>query len=292
MSDIHIRFYGRFVMAKARRKGALTGKVVFLLPDMGFDNSGFAEHRTLMTIPRHHVKVKATAKGLAPTNFLPAFRTLSEGSPVESDLLHWDIRGLTLDLGLTGGLTLTYEEGTEIVDLLDLEALQGRKNVKLNQVHLAPREDGPLRAAVIVDGGSGHASSAFQCDEYSFVTLNDAKDGDPLNDKIVKAPHSQVDVVDIKVSDAPEMLLSFRNALGVSKHVTVHDPNPNGPLTINITNLCAALESDPRYDFEFVQYYKLLENAGRDGSILVPKADVAGGECGNCDVPGSCPYDE
>lgn len=260
MHPMICRFYGRYVMVERGGADGAKKTLTFLMPDMTFGGSDFKEHRALMTIARHFVDHRQTT-------LTPTFRSMTDGHAKEAEDFIWDLAGWELNVGATGGVTIEVEKHKEIVDLAELEKIQGRE-AEL-KASLEPGKGSIVSAAVIVGGGRAYASTAFHTPPCSFIALSDANTQEPTRLRDAKA---QIDIIDITLPPAHVHLLTLKNKRE-THHITL---NAGMAPTIGLSNLCNELPHTIDVDREFAQYYHVLQTVADDR--LVPKVVAFGGD--------------
>lgn len=264
MNEITCRFYGRFVMVES--DGPVAGKVSvrFMLPNMSYGCSGLREHKPLLTIGRHLVDHQNTT-------LLPTYRTMTDGDVQQAEDFVWDLSGWTMDVGATGGVSLTEEAGKELVDLVELETIQGRR-AKLRS-DLRPARRGIVAAAITVGGGVGHARTGFHTPPSVFVPLSAAGEAE-LN--IRREAKFQTDLVEIVLPVDASRRLTLADEGGATGQITLRE---GIGLTIGISNLCNELPHQVTVDREFGQYYQILEYVAADRLVPLVMASAGDEDC-------------
>jgi hypothetical protein len=266
LKNITLRFYGRIVIAEQRT----TKKLSFLMPNMEFGESKLRKHRPLMSVARHRVSL-----GPGDSTFEPTDRIMTEGKPLESEYLIWDLTGWNVGIaGARGGVNLAREEDTDLIDLAELEDKQGR-TAKLTSTSLRATATGAVIAAIDVEHGVGVAT-ALEAGALSFVPLDAALGG---KFPIVLDPRVLIDIVDVAVTADTHLRLVFTRDGLPDRQLTIHrtEDDEAGDITVSFTNLCTCMppDEDPVFDEEFGQYYRLLDDVAADR--LVPHRALSGG---------------
>jgi hypothetical protein len=260
-----VRFYGRFVLARERKQSKPTGRITFLAPNLEL-RPEIGPHMPIMSIARSSLVKEPIFRAVPPT-----FRTIANGDPQTSEYLIWDLAGTTVTVPSADGVDLKME--ATIPDLGDLEKSLGRSG-RLNKKHLQP--GGEVNATIELAGGQGRAFASFK-NKGKVIPESDARDGNPINDVPDKnfGEKEIADFVEINIpvngngagpAELGTLALQLR---GKTNGTILVEAGPEGA-TIGFSNLCATCPREAQaYDFEFAQYYRLLEETGPDHLILM-----------------------
>jgi hypothetical protein len=266
------RLYGRFVMVEREAGDKDRLILTFLLPHMTFGNSGLREHHGFMTIARHFVDHKKTT--LPPT-----FRTIADGNANEAEDFIWDLTGWEVDFGVDRGVKVTAQTGKEIPDLAELERKMNRDPKLRTETDLRPGLHGIVRAAVTIGRGDAKARAAFPTPSAAFNPLSDPKKaGDPII-----TPRFHTDIIDIELPPADAHRVILREG-ATEAHITLKQgKNEKGeevvPPAVAISNLCSELPHAVKVDFEFAQYYRVLQDVAPDRLVPIVSASAGDEDC-------------
>jgi hypothetical protein len=300
-----LRFYGRFTYAVGFENNQETGTIQVLAPV--FDTARFGDHHPVMTIRRDQVDLRE-----GKTTAQPFRRWVNDNAKIlESEYLSWDLSGLgvtfpTVNPNGKASLKRNPAQDGLIFNLPDLEKAKGR-DVKLDPSALKANSSGKTKAVISVVEGEGIPHQVSATDDVFLLQHDDAADGDATDPTVVK---SNGTAVEFPLADLVEFTINLPR--GVTKLTflltnprtgeatsvvasttsanNIHDPQPEDRVTVAFSHHCAELPPFRRpYDFEFFQYYNLLE--ARLDDSLVPKTVVPGGEAGDCDAKARVDYD-
>lgn len=272
MASVEIRFFGRFVIAHEMVGGVLTGKVTFLAPDMTAGK--FARHVPVMSIPR-----AAVSRAQGETTLAPTYRVVTPGAPAEAELFVWDLTGCNVRVVSSGGLHLEFEDPIASLELLEKKVGRtptfDKNNIGAGRL---------VNAAIQIAGGQGSATAAFS-NSVDFLTLTDAMDGNPNNDVILHHEEPAADLVQIFLAGGTRVMEIIKG--GVKYLVTVRLESSTST-SVSFTNLCSCIPQVERYDFEFGQYYEVLQAAYPDR--LIPIVSHLG-DAADCDMMTQITYE-
>ncbi len=293
MSQVTLRFYGRFVLAQPLFEGKPLATAKVLLPNMTHGTARskprtardvapstdvFPAHDAYLTIPRN-------ALSLDQVSMAPTFRLMSDARANYSELLCWSLRGTTIAIEGDSSFALDVERDTTFVDLT-----QPVPDIRFPHAivpsSLEPSKDGITSAAFDLKSGSAIAFAAFP-NSYNFVTQSDAADGEP--DTLLGVDERHADVVEVAVppTDGSLVRLHVTTIDGYVGDIWI-DTKEFNP-TLSITNLCPALPHDFMYDFEYFQYYQFLDTIIVNPPI--PKVGPTASDPGDCNEPVHMQYD-
>jgi hypothetical protein len=191
---------------------------------------------------------------------------------------------------------LAFEKPERIVftmgDLLD----KGQAGTgAIDPAALRPTADGKTQTVIEIDRGIGLAKMVSQDDSSTLVTRKDAQDKNPedlvigLNDgKGNTLPFPLADVVEFEerlATREPFTIVLINVETGKQGRVSVVGMDPEAVIIVSFSNRCADLPANEvPYDFEFAQYYTLLQAVPSDDRMLIPKHQSDGGEIEDCDT--------
>lgn len=281
MVQFLLRFYGRFLFVRDRKGDDTKRGVTILAPTLEFPPE-VCRHIPVLTVDR-----AAVAGSQLLTTVPPTWRAIPGPTPETAEYLMWDLSGSDISLAGEGGVD--FREEMPVPNLADLEELVHRPNAKIDERYLQP--GGRIGAVVRLGAGVAVAKSVHHS-AAKFVKENVARSGrvneetemglakSPLDDKdLADWVEVVIDVPTESEADPPiaQLALPLRGQTNGWVLVT----GSNGT-TLSFSNLCpSGPRVAQRFEFEFAQYYELLEETGSDR--LVPMFDHAGTD--DCNQP-------
>jgi hypothetical protein len=257
-----VRFYGRFVLARERHQGIETGRITFVAPFLEL-RPEIGPHQPILSIARRFVAQTSALRDVPPT-----LRMITNNSPEFAEHLIWDLTGTTVTVPSSGGVEMTME--ATVPDLGILERSRGRSG-KLNKTNLQPGRE--VGATIELAGGKGRAFASFK-NMGEMIRESDARDGNPLND-VPDEIFGQQQIADFVQIDVPgQDSNDGRGTLalqlsGRTNGTILVEAGSDGAM-VDFSNLCATCPRQAQdYDFEFAQYYRLLDETGPDRLILM-----------------------
>jgi hypothetical protein len=292
-----LRFVGRFAFATETGDDGTPQRISVLAPRF---TDPFQPHEALMTIRRNKVALDPKLTDLAP-----AHKVVGD-SPraVDADLYVWPLastlvrfeRRTSAAADADAPPRLAFEKPERIVftmgDLLD----KGQAGTgAIDPAALRPTADGKTQTVIEIDRGIGLAKMVSQDDSSTLVTRKDAQDKNPedlvigLNDgKGNTLPFPLADVVEFEerlATREPFTIVLINVETGKQGRVSVVGMDPEAVIIVSFSNRCADLPANEvPYDFEFAQYYTLLQAVPSDDRMLIPKHQSDGGEIEDCDT--------
>jgi hypothetical protein len=275
MGTVTFQFSGRFVFAQ--RDGAGTLDVLAVDVDSadreatGQLNAATSDrHRMLLSLPRLNF-VPASLASTPPPN--PHYRVLTAQSDAEmSEHVVWDLTGWNVTVEATGRPFEWQTEGTDIVDLLDLEARRNRR-ARLDSQHIehdTPQVSGRIRFST----GQGRAKSLFaKLYEFSAPGAPSAYDG-PLE-------FADFVTVDVEADGIVRLHLVARDGAQPARVIEVSNRRTSGNAMVGMTNMCSRVPVS-NDDREFAAFYRLLDPSTGEKDGFIPLASARGGEIGDC----------
>jgi hypothetical protein len=279
VAKVTLRFFGRFVYVKSKS----TTTIRVLAP--WFPSRPFGPHQVHMSVRRNALVFRDLGTGEVLTTVRPVFKAVTDASLDDSEILVWDLSGMTISYGLSGAVSLT---GDEVLDLKEIEQLAGRPAPELDEAAFRTDDTGTSNAIIDVTEGAGTAKRLSTIEgEYTFVTESDARDGDPDNDTEkedkdgVKVKKKLADAVefDVPLGGQGRLTLTLKD----SKKTTVGTVTVVAGTMVSFSNLCTPLPRQHTYDLEFTRYYELLKGQ-RAPTQLIPRepATPSLGEGADC----------
>lgn len=281
MGSVTFKFHGRFLFAQSREQGGRPRTVSVIAPR--FDPARFGHHQSLMTI--RHSDLKFRLKDAKDQELLTTLEPLlrvtdpavHHGRPDAYDpqLVIWDLSGRRVGFQDRGAVSLADNESATVLKLEELEAVQGRPDVKLDATALQPSKDGKTQTVVDITAGAGVATASTHT-EVQFASEANIMAGRPTlvrglasKDLLTRVPAEVVEfTVPIETrspSDGrPFLTLRFTDSeTGDVGLVSVVDG-----AVVTFSNACAKIAAPPDYDLEFSRYYDLLITSRKmDGLI-------------------------
>lgn len=302
---VTLRFYGRFAYAQAFKhndKGKLepTGVVSVIAPT--FDDTRFGKHHVLMSVRRDQVRLRRSETGIPPTRRLVTDRK----DILEAELFAWDLEGcnVSIDTGIAKP-NATFKGANSDGEILDLGTLEqfAKREAHLDGHALTASSGGKANAVIRVTAGDGAAHRVSTDDRGHLITQLLALTG---NDGPVVGPKGReaskpsaetefklLDLVEFTIplsADTTTLTFRIRDVRGRDGIVTVfagsdNEPGDDGPtrdVVVSFSHLCSSLPMPVPFDFEYSQYYSLLQqNPGDQALILKPSQSAGeGGDCG------------
>ena len=298
MPKLILRFVGRFAFATEMDHDGTVQRITVVAPRF---TEPFKPHEALMTIRRNKVWLDPKLTDLAPAHKVVG----DTPRAVDADLYVWALASTSVRFerhkkGAGAEVAppprLAFEEPERIVfSMGDLLEKGNAGDGVIDPAALQATPGGKTQTVVAIDRGTGLAKLVSQDDSSTLVTQQEAHDDNPEDRVIGKAdgkgntlPFPLADVVEFeeRLAIREPFTIVLRNTdTGKEGRVSVAGLDPEAVIIVSFSNRCAELPGDEvPYNFEFAQYYALLQAAPSDDRMLIPKHQSDGGEIEDCDT--------
>jgi hypothetical protein len=274
VSDVTLRFYGRFAFAERGPDGIFALAPNFTAP--------FAKHDVRMSIRQDHVLFEVGSALV--TTFDPSLRIASdvaipdprsaEDHDPTPEVLVWDLSGVNVSIGAPSPSTLQASPEPPL-RLRELNAFGGSA-ATLKASALAADPSKESNAVIAIHNGTGKARAMDPSVSVNLAPRAAVEQGPP-------APSAVLTESGAPITRKPADFVDFTIPLGQAQSLTIScttggttkDVVLLGGATVCFSNLCAPLKRPDRVDLEFAQYYNLLESQSASPQV-VPVEQFAG----------------
>jgi hypothetical protein len=271
-----------------------------------------------MSVRRDQLKLRPEQ-----TNLSPSFRFATDAPEIlQAEQFVWDLTSFNVSFREESGATLATTSGDkQILNLGELEDF-GRRSATFDANALTARSDGKSQAVIQVTAGTGTAQHVSVTDQGLLLPQGNAKVN--LDEDFVLDPGGAprvfklLDLVEFEIprkDDEPQLTFDLHSTAGRDGLITVfagsdsdeeiekrenkkakEDKNykskfiATDTVVVSFSHICSSRPRPRKYDFEFAQYYSLLQKDPADAALILRPSQSAG-EGGDCEYKALIKYE-